>query len=64
MWAIVLDLLGILLAAGGIYYLVSSGDMMGMPAADVRGPAIAMIVIGVMLMVPLVVSAVRRATER
>lgn len=59
-WAIILDVFGTLLVGGGIYLLVSKADVMGMVAADLRGPAIAMITIGAMLTVPLIVAVVKR----
>ena len=45
----------------GIFFLVSDGEVMGMPADGRKGTAIAMLVIGGMLTVPLIVWAVRRA---
>ncbi len=55
-WAIILDVFGALLVAGGIFLLVSQDEL--------RGLAIGMLVVGGMLMVPLIAWAVRRATAR
>lgn len=61
MWAIVLDVFGTLLVGGGIFFLTFQGEVLSMPVAELRGPGIAMIVIGVMLMAPLVVTILRQA---
>ena len=63
-WAIVLDVFGTLLIGIGIFCLVSAGDILGIPSIELRGPAIGMIVTGVMLMGPLVVAAVKRRRAR
>lgn len=60
-WTIILDVFGTLLVGGGIFFLVTEGEVLGMPAADLQGAAIGMIVVGVMLMVPLIVTVVRKA---
>ena len=60
-WVIILDVFGTLLIGGGIFLLVTDGEVMGMPAADLQGAAIGMLVIGGMMAVPLVVWAVNRA---
>ena len=60
MWAIILDVFGTLLVGGGIFLLVTDADLMGTPATDLQGLAIGMIVVGAMLMVPLVVSVIKR----
>lgn len=60
-WTIILDVFGTLLVGGGIFFLVTEGEVLGMPAADLQGAAIGMIVVGVMLMVPLIVAVVRKA---
>lgn len=60
-WTIVLDVIGTLFVAGGLFLLVSDGNLLGMEAAGFRGPAIALIVVGVMLMAPLVAVIIRRA---
>ena len=59
-WAIVLDVFGTLLVAGGVFVLASDGEVAGIQVAELRGPAIAMLVVGGMLMVPLVVSVIKR----
>lgn len=61
-WAIILDVFGTLLLGGGIFMLVSDGELLGTPTAELRGLATGMIVIGGLLMVPLVVAAVKRVT--
>ena len=63
-WAIVLDVFGTLIAAAGIFLVVSEGEMMGMASDDLTGLGIGLIVVGVMLMVPLVVSAIRIGIAR
>lgn len=63
-WAIVLDVFGTVLVGGGIYVLVSSAEFMGMQPADLKGPAIAMITVGGMLMVPLLVAIVKLANAK
>lgn len=60
-WTIILDVFGTLLVGGGIFFLVTEGEVLGMLAADLQGAAIGMIVVGVMLMVPLIVTVVRKA---
>lgn len=60
-WTIILDVFGTLLVGGGIFFLVTEGEVLGMPAAELQGAAIGMIVVGVMLMVPLIVTVVRKA---
>ena len=60
MWAVILDVFGSLLAGLGIYLLVAEGEVMGIPAAELRGPGIGMLVVGIMLMVPLVAAITRR----
>ena len=60
-WVIILDVFGTLLIGGGIFLLVTDGQVMGMPAADLKGAGIGMLVVGGMMTVPLVVWAVKRA---
>lgn len=60
-WAIILDVFGTVLVGAGIYVLVSGAKFMGMQPADLKGPAIAMITVGGMLMVPLLVAIVKLA---
>ena len=59
-WTIILDVFGTLLVGGGIFFLVSDGDVLGMRVDEHRGLAIAMLVVGGMLMVPLLVAVVRQ----
>jgi len=63
-WAVILDLFGTLLIAGGIFVVVAEGELLGRPAIELRGLAIGMIVVGIMLIVPLVVAVIQRASGR
>ena len=63
MWIIILDVFGTVLIGGGIFLLVSEGEIMGRPAADLKAAAIGMLVVGGMMTVPLVVWAVKRAAS-
>lgn len=53
-WAIVLDVIGTLLLAAGIYALVGGDDLLFSDFLDIRPFAIPLIVAGVLLMLPLV----------
>ena len=39
-WAVILDLFGTLLIAGGIFVVVAEGELLGRPAIELRGLAI------------------------
>ena len=59
-WALILDLVGTLLVALGLYGMFAEGDLPFADVVDLRGIAVALIVIGVLLMLPLVLAAVTK----
>ncbi len=63
-WALVLDLLGTLLLAVGIYGMVGGDDLFLAEQVNLRQIAIPLIVIGVLMMAPLVVVFVQRSVAR
>ena len=60
-WAVILDVLGAFMLAAGIILLNGGAGLLDVSSAEVRGPAIALIVIGVLLMMPLIAVIVHRA---
>jgi len=60
-WAVLLDVLGALMLAAGIILLNGGAGLLEVSADEVKGPGIALIVIGVILMVPLIVVILLKA---
>lgn len=60
-WAVILDVLGAFMLAAGIILLNGGAGLVDVSSTDVRGPAIALIVIGVLLMMPLIAVIVLKA---
>ena len=63
-WAVILDVLGALMLAAGIILLNGGAGLLDVSPTEVAGPAIALIVIGVLLMTPLIVVVIRRAASQ
>ncbi len=59
LWVILLDVVGTLFVAGGIYGLVADADSMFGGALDLQLLAVPLIVLGALLMAPLVIFAVK-----
>ena len=60
-WAVILDVLGAFMLAAGIILLNGGAGLLDVSSTEVRGPAIALIVIGVLLMMPLIAVIVLKA---
>lgn len=60
-WALILDIVGTLCLAAGLYGLFAGGDPPFSDVVDLRANAVALIVIGILLMIPLLVAVIRRA---
>ena len=60
-WALILDVLGALMLAAGIILLNGGSGLLDVGSTEVRGPAIALIVIGALLMMPLIAVIVLKA---
>lgn len=60
-WSIILDLIGTLFLALGIYAQFVGGELLFSEFLDLRQYAIILILIGVLLMMPLVLHLVRRS---
>lgn len=59
LWVILLDVIGTLFVAGGIFGLVADADSMFEGALDLELLAVPLIVLGALLMAPLVIYAVK-----
>ena len=59
LWVILLDVVGTLFVAGGIYGLVADADSMFGGALDLQLLAVPLILLGALLMAPLVIFAVK-----
>jgi hypothetical protein len=53
-WAVLLDVIGALLLATGLILLNGGAGLVNADPADMQGPGIALIVMGVLLMMPLI----------
>jgi len=62
MWALMLDIVGTLFLAAGLFLEFGGTDMLASAPDSLRAMAIVLIVLGIFLMVPLVVVLVKRAT--
>ena len=60
-WALILDVLGALMLAAGIILLNGGAGLLDVGSTEVRGPAIVLIVIGALLMMPLIAVIVLKA---
>lgn len=58
LWVLILDLVGTILVALGIYAQVVSGPLIFRDVVDLRALAVPMIIIGALLVAPLVFSTV------
>lgn len=63
MWPIMLDVIGTLLLGLGIFGQFGGGDLPFLEFMPVQEYAIALILLGVLLMLPLIVVLIRRATS-
>lgn len=59
-WVILLDVLGALLLAAGLIVLTGGAGLLDADPDSLKAPAIALIVIGALLMLPLIVVVVAR----
>lgn len=60
-WAVILDVIGALLLAAGLILLNGGAGLVSADPADMRGPGIALTVMGVLLMVPFIAVMLIRA---
>ena len=60
-WAVILDVLGAFMLAAGIILLNGGAGLVDVSSTEVRGPAIALIVMGVLLMMPMIAVIVLKA---
>jgi hypothetical protein len=60
-WAVILDVIGALLLAAGLILLNGGAGLVNADPAEMKGPGIALIVMGVLLMVPLIAVILVRA---
>ncbi len=63
-WAVILDVIGTVLLAAGLYGLFAQSEAPFAETVDLRANATALIVIGVFLMLPLLVAVVRRVASQ
>ena len=57
-WTLILDVLGTLALAAGLYGQFASGELLFADFVDLRANAVALIVVGVLLIVPAMVAMV------
>lgn len=57
-WAVVLDVLGTVALAAGLYGQFASGELLFADFVDLRANAVALIVVGVLLVVPAMLAMV------
>lgn len=63
-WTIMLDIVGTILLAGGLFGMFAGDNVQFVQALKLKALAIPMIILGVLLMAPLVVFAVKAASSR
>lgn len=63
-WAIILDVIGTLIFALGVFGLIAGGERIFPEFIDNQAFSIVLIFAGVLLMVPLIIVVIRRATSQ
>ena len=61
---VILDLLGTLLLATGIYGMLGGDDLLFAKYVDLQEIAVALVIVGALMMTPLIFVMVRRAAAR